>query len=65
MTTPPPKVRGAGEYISFLEKRIAELEVEAYAGYTLALWLKERPQIYLGAIGRSLVKDILEMPEHD
>jgi hypothetical protein len=63
MTTPPPKTHGTGEYMSFLEQRIAKLESQAEAGYTLALWLKERPQIYLGAIGSSLVKDILEM--HD
>ena len=60
MTTPPPKTHGTGEYMSFLEQRVEKLEAQAEAGYTLALWLKERPQIYLGAIGRSLMMDVLE-----
>jgi hypothetical protein len=60
MTTPAPKTHSTGEYISFLEQRVAKLEAKAEAGYHLALWLDARPNIYLGAIGRSMIKDILE-----
>jgi hypothetical protein len=59
MTTPPPKTHGTGEYISFLEQRVAELEAKVEAGYYLARWLNARPRIYLGAVGRSMVKDVL------
>ena len=41
-------------------KENKELKARADAGYRLAFWLNERPTIYLGAIGRAMVKEVLE-----
>ena len=42
----------------FIERQ-EELKKQAEAGYRLAFWLDQRPNVYLGAIGRSMVKEVL------
>ena len=46
--------------LSILAKENEALKAKADAGYRLAFWLNQRPNIYLGAIGRSMVKEVLD-----
>jgi hypothetical protein len=46
--------------IDELKKRIKALEQRAHTGYALAFWLDQRPNIYLGVIGRDMVRETLE-----
>ena len=46
--------------LSIVAKENEALKAKADAGYRLAFWLQQRPNIYLGAIGRSMVKEVLD-----